>query len=118
LKCREDVELFTSYQDRRKFMHFMMALHVDFEPIQASHLHRTPLPKLNAAVAELISKETRHSNMEMQSPNMVVAVAPQSAPKFPHVQSTAPSSFKKIICNYCKQVGHSTSNCYKLKNKN
>jgi hypothetical protein len=57
LERSEDVEVFTSYRDCRKFMHFMMALREDFEPTRASILHCTLLPKLNATVAELISEE-------------------------------------------------------------
>jgi hypothetical protein len=65
-----------------KFMHFMMALRADFEPTWASLQHCTPLPKLNATIAELIYEETRHSTMQMQSPDLVIAAAPHSAPKF------------------------------------
>jgi hypothetical protein len=32
LKNPEDVEIFAKYRDRRKFMHFIMALCADFEP--------------------------------------------------------------------------------------
>lgn len=99
-------------------MHFLMALRADFELTQASLLHRNPLPTLNAVVAELISEETRRSTMQMQSPDMVVAAAPPSAPKFPHGRSTSQSSFKKLQCNFCKKSGHSVSHCYQLKNRN
>ena len=30
----EDIELFSKYWDRRRFMHFMMGFHEDFEPIK------------------------------------------------------------------------------------
>lgn len=117
LKCFEDVALFVSYRDCRKFMHFMMTLRVDSKPTQASLLHRTPIPTLDAARVQHISKETRQSTMQVQSPNMVVAATPQSALKFPPRQSTSQSSFEKLICNCCKKLGHS-SNCYKLENIN
>ena len=38
LVCSKDIELFVKYRDRRKFMHFMMVLHEDFEPTKASLL--------------------------------------------------------------------------------
>ena len=38
LVCSKDIELFVKYRDRRKFMHFMMDLHEDFEPTKASLL--------------------------------------------------------------------------------
>ena len=36
LVCSKDIELFVKYQDRHKFMHFMMGLCEDFEPTRAS----------------------------------------------------------------------------------
>jgi hypothetical protein len=65
-------------------MHFMMALHVDFESItiRASLLYHTPLPTLEAVVTEIMSKETQRSTMYLQSPDMVIAATPQSVPKF------------------------------------
>jgi hypothetical protein len=117
LKYPEDVEIFAKYRDRQKFMHFMMALRADFESTRASLLHRNPLPTLEAAVTELMSEETRRSTMHLQSPDMVVAATSQSVPKFTPGQSTPQSSFKKLMCNYCKQPGHSIANCYKLQNR-
>jgi hypothetical protein len=50
LKYLEDVKIFTKYRDCRKFMHFMMALRVDFKSTRASLLHCTHLPILKAAI--------------------------------------------------------------------
>jgi hypothetical protein len=55
--------------------------------------------------------------MHLQSPNMVFVATPQSVPKFPPRRFTPQSSSTKLICNYCKQTGHSVANCYKLRNK-
>ena len=35
LQYLKDIELFAKYRDRRRFMHFMMGLHEDFEPTRA-----------------------------------------------------------------------------------
>ena len=59
LVCSKDIELFVKYQDRRKFMHFMMRLREDFESTRASLLSQSPTPSLDAAVKELISDENR-----------------------------------------------------------
>jgi hypothetical protein len=64
-----------------------------------------------------MSEETRRSTMHLQSPDMVVAATSQSVPKFTPGRSTPQSSFKKLMCNYCKQPGHSIANCYKLQNR-
>ena len=78
LKYPKDVEIFAKCQGRRKFMHFMMALRADLESTRASLLHRTPLPILEVAVTELMSKETRRSTMHLQSLDMFVTAAPQA----------------------------------------
>ena len=56
LECSKDIQTFATWLNRRKFMHFMMALRDDFESTRASLLHRQPLPTLEAVVAELISE--------------------------------------------------------------
>jgi hypothetical protein len=93
LKYYEDVEIFARYQDRRKFIHFMMAFLADFELTPASLLHHTPLPTLEAIIA-LISEEIQWSTMHLQYPDMVVVVASQSVPKFPPRRSIPQSFFK------------------------
>jgi hypothetical protein len=75
LECSKDIQTFATWLDRRKFMHFMMALQDDFESTRASLLHCQPLPTLDATVSELISEETRHSTIKMQSSDMVLATA-------------------------------------------
>ena len=75
--CSKDIELFVKYRDRRKFMHFIMGLHEDFEPTRASLLSRTPTPSLDAAVKELISKENRRPTYHMSSSDHVLATPPQ-----------------------------------------
>jgi hypothetical protein len=55
--------------------------------------------------------------MHLQSPDMVVTARFQSVPKYTPGRFTLYSSFKKLICNYCKQSSHYVANCYKLQNK-
>ena len=73
LVCSKDIELFVKYQDRRKFMHFMMGLHKDFESTRASLLSRSTTHSLDAAVKELISKENRWPTHHMSSSDHVLA---------------------------------------------
>ena len=40
-------------------MQFLMALRPEFEQLRGSLLHRSPLPTVDAALAELITEETR-----------------------------------------------------------
>ena len=54
LVCFKDIELFVKYQDRHRFMHFMMGLHEDFEPTRAFLLSQSPTPSLDVTVKELI----------------------------------------------------------------
>ena len=69
----KDIELFVKYRDRSIFMHFMMGLCEDFEPIRASLLIRSPTPSLDAAVNELISEENRQCTHHISSSNHVLA---------------------------------------------
>ena len=73
LRYPEDIKLFVQYWDRRRFMHFMMGLHEDFELTRASLLSRSPTPSLNAAVKELISKENHQPTYHMSSFDHVLA---------------------------------------------
>ena len=70
--CSKNIELFVKYQDRRKFMHFMMGLRQDFEPTRAFLLSQSPTPSLNAAVKELISEENRWLTHHMSSSDHVL----------------------------------------------
>ena len=82
LKHPEDIELFAKNQDRRRFMHFMMGLHEDFEPTRAFLLSRSPIPSLDAAIKELISEENCWPIYHMSSSNHVLAtpsLPPQSS---------------------------------------
>ena len=65
LRYPEYIKLFVQYWDHRRFMHFMMGLHEDFELTRASLLSRSPTPCLNAAVKELISKESHQPTYHM-----------------------------------------------------
>ncbi|KAL4610300.1 hypothetical protein ACB092_08G041400 [Castanea dentata] len=73
LVCSKDIELFVKYRDRRKFMHFMMGLHEDFEPTRASLFSQSPTPSLDAAIKELISEENRWPTHHMSSFDHVLA---------------------------------------------
>ena len=57
LKYAEDIDLFAECKDRRRFTQFMMGLREDFKPTRIALLSRYPLPSLDGAVKELISKE-------------------------------------------------------------
>ena len=114
LESSKDIQTFATWLDRRKFMHFMMALRGDFESTRASLLHRQPLPTLEAAVAELISEETRRSTMKMQSSDMVMAAAPHGASPSYAGRSSFQSTSKTGFCKWCKCNGHTINECHKF----
>ena len=89
LVCSKDIELFVKYRDRRKFMHFIMDLHEDFEPTKASLLSWTPTPSpsLDAVIKELISEENRRPTHHMSSSDHVLATP---SPQSPIAAFTAP----------------------------
>ncbi|XP_058110625.1 uncharacterized protein LOC131253587 [Magnolia sinica] len=114
LECSKDIQTFATWLDRRKFMHFMMALQDNFESTRASLLHRQPLPTLDAAVAELISEETRRSTMQMQSSDMVMATASNGASQSFAGRSSSQSTSKPGFCKWCKRTGHTIDECRKF----
>ena len=64
---------FSTYRDQQRLVQFLMALTSDFEPVRASLLHRKPLPTLQQAISELISKETRPGTVKSQHLESVLA---------------------------------------------
>ena len=80
LVCSKDIELFVKYQDRRKFMHFIMGLRENFEPTRASLLSQSPTPSLDIAIKKLISEENRQPTHQMSSSNHVLATPSPQPP--------------------------------------
>ena len=87
LVCSKDIKLFVKYQDRRKFMHFIMGLRENFEPTRASLLSESPTPSLDIAIKKLISEENRQPTHHMSSSNHVLATP---SPQPPIATFTAP----------------------------
>ena len=87
LVCSKDIEYFVKYWDCRKFMHFMMGLHEDFEPTRASLLSRSLTPSLDAVVKELISEENRRPTYHMSSFDHILATP---SPQPPTTAFTSP----------------------------
>jgi hypothetical protein len=111
LECYKDIQMFDSWLDQRKFMHFMMALQDDFESTRASLLHRQPLPTLDAAISKLISEETRRSTMKMQSFDIVLATASCGTSQSSTGHSSSQSTSKTGFCKLCKRNGHTINEC-------
>ena len=121
LMCSKDIELFVKYRDRRKFMHFMIGLHEDFEPTRASLFSQSPTSSLDAIVKELISEENRWPTHHMSSSDHVL-LTPSSQPPIiafttpPRINSGRPTSqsSKDTRCEFSRAKGHDISVCCKL----
>ena len=85
-----DAQSFVDYRDKDLLVEFLMALTPVFEPVQASLLHRDPLPTLEQVVTELLSEET-HLGILKPTIDTVLVV--------PHTQT--PSGSFTQICQYC-----------------
>ena len=70
-----DAEEFSQYRDQQHLIPFLMALIDEFEPVRASLLHRTPLPTLEQAVAELLLEETCLASRKTTPTNTVTSTA-------------------------------------------
>ena len=73
LVCSKDIELFIKCRDRCTFMHFVMGLREDFEPIRASLFSQSPTLSLDAVAKELISEENRRPTHHMSLSDHVLA---------------------------------------------
>jgi hypothetical protein len=108
-----------AYIDQREEQHlvqFLMALRDDFEGLRGSILHRTPLPKVDSVVNELLAEEIRlkyHSNSisdkrTLSTPPSVF-VAPDHKGK---PQGRVGLGIDE--CAFCKEKGHWKTQCPKL----
>lgn len=89
---------FVDYSNEDRLVEFLMALTPVFEPIQASLLHRDPLPTLEQVMTELLYEETRLGTLKTTIDN-VLAISYMQTPS---------GSFTQI-CQYCKNQGLSFS---------
>ena len=119
--CSKDIEFFVKYRDRCKFMHFIMGLGENFEPIRAFLLSWSPTSSLNATIKKLISKENPQPTHHMSSSNHVLATPSPQPPiaaftTTAQINSECPTSqsFKGTRCEFCHAKGHDISICCKL----
>ncbi len=56
-------QIFEDHRNETRFLQFLMALRPEFEQLRGSLLHRSPLPTVDAALAELITEETRLASL-------------------------------------------------------
>ncbi|KAA8523659.1 hypothetical protein F0562_010082 [Nyssa sinensis] len=102
LACAQDIQTFAAWLDRRKFMHFMMALCDDFESTRAFLLHRQPLITLDVTISKLISEETRRFTIKMQLSDMVLAAASRGPSPSSTVRSSSQSNSRNRLCRDAK----------------
>ena len=59
---------------------FLIALHVDYEPVRGQLFHQTPTPSLDVALNELVREETRLQTLQAQNKLNVLASTSPFAP--------------------------------------
>ncbi|ERN12950.1 hypothetical protein AMTR_s00050p00226130 [Amborella trichopoda] len=59
-----DAEIYYKYHDESHIVQFLMALQDDFKSIRASILYQTPLPTVDATLAELMAEEARKETLD------------------------------------------------------
>ncbi|XP_059639814.1 uncharacterized protein LOC132282224 [Cornus florida] len=107
--CATDATKFTTYRDRQRVIcqrviMFLMALQPSFEPVRASLLHRHPLPTLEDAITELLSKETRLNTSQPQVTDAALAT------HYPRKKPASSFSSPKE-CTYCHNTDHALLTC-------
>jgi hypothetical protein len=100
-----------AYIERREqqhLVHFLIALHNDFEGIRGSILHRSPLPFVDSIVNELLAEEIRlqsYSEKGILSASNPSVLAVPSKPSSNH-QNKPYTKVGFDECSFCKQKGH------------
>lgn len=114
-KCQEDAIISTTHQKQQHLMIFLMALQDRYEPVRASLLHRSPLPTLEAAIAELISEETRlgvpASSTSLSTDGVLVVPFHKGVRNFTSNKPQFPHNRKSSQCSYCHDNGHQLLDC-------
>ncbi|GFZ05265.1 hypothetical protein Acr_17g0008370 [Actinidia rufa] len=76
--CAGDSTLFATYRDQQHLILFLIGLSDIYELVQASLLHRIPLPTLEQAISELLFEETRLGLVSISHVDTTLAAAPGS----------------------------------------
>jgi hypothetical protein len=110
------VKAYIDQREEQRLVQFLMALRDDFEGLRGSILHRTPLPKVDSVVNELLAEEIRlkyHSNSISDKgtlstpPSVFVAPVHKGKP-----QGRVGLGIDE--CAFCKEKGHWKTQCPKL----
>jgi hypothetical protein len=119
LKESSELKVVKAYIDQReeqRLVQLLMALRDDFEGLRGSILHRTPLPRVDSVVSELLAEETRlksQSNLHLgkgilsNPPSVFAAPFHKGKP-----QGRAVLGIDE--CAFCKEKGHWKIQCPKL----
>jgi hypothetical protein len=96
---KDDASDYIIFRDSLRLAEFLTTIRDEFENTRASLPHRSPLPSLESALSELVSKETRFSTMKLHTSQMATASHNTRAPHYIPVGSS--SSNRNIQCHYC-----------------
>ncbi|XP_045810861.1 uncharacterized protein LOC123905293 [Trifolium pratense] len=93
-----------------------MALRDEFEALRGGILHRTPLPKVDSVVNELLAEEIRLKSHSLSHLDKEIHTSPPSV-FAAHSNKGKPQGRVDVgidECAFCKQKGHWKSNCPQL----
>jgi hypothetical protein len=110
------VKAYIDQREEQRLVQLLMALRDDFEGLRGSILHRTPLPKVDSVISELLAEETRlksHSNLH---PEKGILSNPPSvfAAPFHNGKPRGRAEIGIDECAFCKEKGHWKAQCPKL----
>ncbi|GFZ05366.1 hypothetical protein Acr_17g0009380 [Actinidia rufa] len=103
------------YRDQQRLILFLMGLSDIYEPVRASLLHRIPLPTLEQAISELLSKETRlglvstsHVDTALATPGSRGRGSSSGSRGFSAFgsQSSGGSASRPNECTFCHATDH------------
>ncbi|KAL0448947.1 UNVERIFIED_CONTAM: putative mitochondrial protein [Sesamum latifolium] len=122
----EATKVYANLRDQQHVWHLHMTLRDEFEYVRSSLLHRSPLPKLDIVIKDLICEEIQLNTLraEQVPPPTDIVLATHAPPTptsyiqtpFGHTQNKSKSS-KRLFGSYCKMYDHVISECRRLKAK-
>ncbi|CAJ2653279.1 unnamed protein product [Trifolium pratense] len=105
------VKAYLDHREEQRLVQFLMALRDEFEALRGGILHRTPLPKVDSVVNELLAEEIRLKSHSLSHLDKGIPPSVFAAP----VNKGKPQGRVGIDeCAFCKQKGHWKANCPQL----
>ncbi|CAN6487142.1 unnamed protein product [Victoria cruziana] len=116
----QDILIWEKFTQREKFYKFIIGLRSEFDGVKTSLLHRSKVPQMSEAIAEVKMEENRLSLAKENEKydNVLATSRPGNNMRTyhpPHFNRPNDGNRRKIICYHCQEEWHTRPKCPKLK---